>query len=422
FGIDVVIVRVLFAVACLASGAGAIVYVLGWLVIPGEVVGGAGSAALAGADGGDGTAAPGSVSIARAALGDRRGMALCLAYVPVLIIVLLLGSALGVSWIWSITWPTFLCVAGLTLIWRNGPAEDRATLTRAVRPVLSVGDARGRSWAQVALWAVVGAGLLFAGLELLLRHRAPAAALWPIGGVVLVLAGVIVVFGPWWLRVARDLVVERQARARAEERADMAARVHDSVLQTLALIQRRADEPADVLRLARAQERELRTWLFEGQAPGGGETTTLAAGVKGIQDEVEADHGIKVEAVTVGDCELDEGLRTLLAAGKEATVNAAKWSKAPSVSLFVELRDQAVLLFVRDRGVGFNPEKVSPDRRGLSESIRGRMGRAGGSAVIRSSPGEGTEVILELPRPGPGDGSPPYRRSGASGRSRPSGG
>jgi signal transduction histidine kinase len=209
-----------------------------------------------------------------------------------------------------------------------------------------------------------------------------------------------VVLGPWWLGIARGLVVERQARIRAEERADMAARLHDSVLQTLALIQRRASDPQQVTQLARAQERELRAWLFDGQAPGslGGDGMTLAAGVRLIQQEVEAQHGIAVEAVTVGDCELDDDLAALLAAAREATVNAGKWSGADVVSLFAEVEPAEVSLFVRDRGRGFDPAAVPSDRRGLAESIHGRMARRGGSATVRSVQGEGTEVSLTMPR------------------------
>jgi signal transduction histidine kinase len=189
--------------------------------------------------------------------------------------------------------------------------------------------------------------------------------------VALVLAAIVVVLGPWWLRIARDLVVERQARVRAEERAEMAARVHDSVLQTLALIQRRADEPQQVIQLARAQERELRSWLFDGRAPGsmGEAGLTVAAGVRLIQQEVEAQHGVAVEAVTVGDCELDDNLSALLAAAREATVNAVKWSGAQVVSIFAEVEPAEVSLFVRDRGRGFDPEAVPADRKGLAESV-----------------------------------------------------
>jgi signal transduction histidine kinase len=209
----------------------------------------------------------------------------------------------------------------------------------------------------------------------------------------------VVVLGPWWLRVGRDLVAERQARIRAEERADVASRVHDSVLQTLALIQRRAAEPQQVIQLARAQERELRSWLFDGRAPGSlAADTTFAAGLRLIQGEVEAQHGVAVEVVTVGDCVLNEGLEALLAAAREATVNAAKWSGVQVISLYAEVEPTEVSLFVRDRGRGFDPAAVPADRKGLSESVHARMARHGGTSSIRSVPGEGTEVRLTIPR------------------------
>jgi signal transduction histidine kinase len=222
----------------------------------------------------------------------------------------------------------------------------------------------------------------------------------PLAGVVLVIAGIVVGLGPWWLRIARDLVVERQARIRAEERADVASRVHDSVLQTLALIQRRADDPQQVVQLARAQERELRSWLFDGRAPGSmtGEATALAAGIRLIQQDVEAQHGIAVEAVTVGDCDLDDDLAAMLAAAREATVNAAKWSGATVVSLFAEVEPEQACIYVRDRGRGFDPAQVPADRKGLAESVHARMARRGGTAAVRSVVGEGTEVALSMPR------------------------
>jgi signal transduction histidine kinase len=210
----------------------------------------------------------------------------------------------------------------------------------------------------------------------------------------------VVLLGPWWLRIARDLVVERQARIRAEERADIATRVHDSVLQTLALIQRRADQPQQVIALARAQERELRSWLFDGRPPGSiDKATTLAGGIRQIQQEVEAQHGVAVEAVTVGDCALDDDLAALLAAAREATVNAVKWSGAPVVSLFAEVEPAEVSVFVRDRGKGFDPAAVPADRKGLAESVRARMARHGGTANIRSAPDQGTEVSLSMKSP-----------------------
>jgi signal transduction histidine kinase len=349
--------------------------------------------------------------IIRKAIHDRRGLTLVAAVVPILVAAMLLASALRASWLSNYTSPVAVGVACLILIWRNAPAEERAALERAARPFLSVGRP-GRSLWQVALWAVIGAGAAAAGLVLLLDHRTKAV-LWPIGGVLLVLAGIVVIFGPWWLRIARDLVVERQARAVAEERADIAARVHDSVLQTLALIQRRAADPARVTALARAQERELRSWLFEGKAPGSldGEATSFSTGLASIERDVEAAHGIKVEAVTVGDCPLDESVEALLAATREATVNAAKWSGSPTVQIFAEAGADAISVFVRDRGAGFDPAAVSPDRKGVAESIRGRMARAGGSATVKSAPGAGTEVVLELPRLAAG-----RRQHGGNGR------
>lgn len=188
----------------------------------------------------------------------------------------------------------------------------------------------------------------------------------------------------------------------------MASRVHDSVLQTLALIQHRAAEPQQVIQLARAQERELRSWLFDGRAPGSlGADTTFAGGVRLIQSDVEAQHGVTVEVVTVGDCALDEDLQAMLAAAREATVNAAKWSGVQVISIYAEVEAAEVSLFVRDRGRGFDPMVVPADRRGVSESIRARMTRHGATATVQSVPGEGTEVRLTMTRAVGVGASPP---------------
>jgi signal transduction histidine kinase len=378
-GIDVTIVRVGLVLFGLASGTGVAAYVLAWLFVPVE-----------GED----------ENIAQRALEDRRGLTLAIGLLPVLVVVFILGTVLGAGWIDSITWAAGISVAGLILLWRNGPAEDRAVLQRLAQPVMQLVVPDGRSWARISVRAVVGAALLAGGLFCLLVGHPSHLLVRSLGGVILVIAAFVVVFGPWWLGLARDLVVERQARALAEARANMATRVHDSVLQTLALIQRRADDPQQVAKLARAQERELRSWLFSGSVPGegDGDHETVAAAVQRIQREVEADHGITVEVVTVGDCELDDNLRELLAAAKEATVNSAKWSGAEVVSLFAEVEARDVSVFVRDRGRGFDPEAVAPDRKGVSESVYGRMSRHGGTAEVRSAPGEGTDVALKMPR------------------------
>jgi len=170
------------------------------------------------------------------------------------------------------------------------------------------------------------------------------------------------------------------------------------VLQTLALIQRRADDPQKVIQLARLQERELRSWLFEGRSPDDAEEITVADGVRQIQQDIESRYGVPVEAVTVGDCDLDENLSALLAAAREATVNAAKWSGASVISLFAEVEPVEVSIVVRDRGKGFDPGSVPEDRKGLAESVHGRMTRRGGTATVTSAPGEGTKVTLKMPR------------------------
>jgi signal transduction histidine kinase len=376
-GIDVTVIRIGFVVASLLSLFGVAAYVVAWLLLPAE-----------GADG----------NIGSKALADRRGIALAAGLGSLLCVLFFIASTLGAGWLGSLAWPLVISVVGITLIWRNSPADEQAVLHRLAEPLLSLAEGNRRS--RSLLRMVAAALLLIVGLGLLLAGRTTHALLRPLAGVVFVVAAIVIGLGPWWLRIARDLVIERQARARAEERADMAARVHDSVLQTLALIQRRADQPQQVIQLARAQERELRSWLFDGPPPDSvaGQAMTLAAGVRLIQQEVEAQHEIAVEAVTVGDCELDDDLSALLAAAREATVNAAKWSGAPIVSLFAEVEPTEVVLFVRDRGRGFDPETVPGDRKGLAESIHARITRRGGSATIRSAPGEGTEVSLVMPR------------------------
>jgi signal transduction histidine kinase len=373
-GLDLTLIRLALVLLGLVTfGYAFVAYVLFWLVVP-----------VAGADS----------SIAARVKEDRRGIALAVGLGSMLIAVLVLVGAIGGKWVGTVGWPLIISVVGLVLIWRNSPASERVTMRHLVEPLLGL-TGGGRSWI-VARLSVAGV-LLIAGVSILVSVHG-SISLLPLGGVALVIAAVAVVLGPWWLRIAQDLVAERRARIRAEERADMAARVHDSVLQTLAMIQRRADQPQQVIQLARAQERELRAWLFDGRAPGSLDDMTLAAGVRQIQQEVEAQHGVSVEAVTVGDCELDDDLSALLAAAREATVNAAKWSGVGVVSLFAEVEPASVSVYVRDRGKGFDPAAVPGDRKGLAESIHARMARRGGSATVRSTPGQGTEVSLTMPR------------------------
>ena len=382
-------VRIALAVAALVSSGWAVpFYVLGWLLIPARGQ----------------TPAPGDQvpadqpTIASRARHDAPGLALAVALASLLAVFLLLAGPLNDGAIASYLWPQVISVAGLTLIWRNASASEQAALRRLVAPLESFGTG-GRANRRATRLRIAGAAVLLAGgLGWLLSLHGGTALLQPLGGFLLVAAAFVLLLGPWWLRIARDLVLERQARARAEERSDIAARVHDSVLQTLALIQRRADDPQAVVQLARAQERELRSWLFEGRAPGDAVASSFAEGVRQIQREVEARHGVPVEVVTVGDCPLDPGLSALLAAAREATVNAAKWSGAAVISVYAEVEADKVSVAVRDRGTGFDPAAVPADRKGVAESIRGRMSRHGGTATVQSAPGEGTKVTLELDR------------------------
>ena len=378
-GFDVTVIRSAFVVTALLSGGlVALVYLVAWLMVP---------------------AAGAESNIASKAVTDRRGIALALAVLSLLVVVIPLTSPINPGWVGSFATFAVINAAALVLIWRNGAEDERAVLRHLAEPLtgLSTGTRRRGLLARIVIALI----LAIAGVATLASARASVKLLAPLTGALLVLSALTVLLGPWWLRIARDLVVERAARIRAEERADVATRVHDSVLQTLALIQRRADQPQQVIQLARAQERELRSWLFDGRPPGSidGERT-FAGGIRLIQQEVEAQHEIAVETVTVGDCELDDDLTALLAAAKEATVNAAKWSGAKVVSLFAEVEPTEVSLFVRDRGRGFDPAAVPGDRKGLAESVRARMARHGGSAAVRSSQGEGTEVSLTMPRAG----------------------
>jgi signal transduction histidine kinase len=214
-----------------------------------------------------------------------------------------------------------------------------------------------------------------------------------------VLAGAAIVLTPWWLRLVRVLSDERAALARESVRADMAAHLHDSVLQTLALIRARADQPAEVSRMARAQERELREWLYDDRSEPG---TSLAAALRGVVGEVEDGRAVAIDAVVVGDRVPDADTEALLQATREALVNAVVHGKPP-VSLYLEVAPDAVEVFVRDRGDGFDLAAVPLDRFGVRESIMGRVRRRGGTATVTSRPERGTEVHLRIPVRAEGD-------------------
>jgi signal transduction histidine kinase/phage shock protein PspC (stress-responsive transcriptional regulator) len=370
-GIDPIVLRVVFIAATAAGGIGVLLYALAWILVPAEGEPRAGGLRIPRVPGG------------RDSWSVAGGMGL-------LVLALLLLFRQWGLWIGDgLVWPVVLAAAGGALIWRQSAnAADPAPAAEAPAR-RGGGNALGRAALGVAL--VVGAALLFLYFNDALR---PARdVLLPV--VVVVVAGALIL-APWWIRLVRGLADERAERIRSQERAELAAHLHDSVLQTLALMQRRAENPREVAGLARRQERELRAWLNGGRPLG--ERGTLAAALELAAAEVEDDHGVAVDVVTVGDCPLDAGAEAIVAAAREALVNAAKFAGPEPVSVYAEVGDERVEVFVRDRGPGFDPGAVPDDRRGVRESIVGRMRRHGGDAVVHSGAGAGTEIELRLER------------------------
>ncbi len=299
-----------------------------------------------------------------------------------------------------LVWPAAIAALGAGLVLTRVGEQDRARWAEAASrlPGNPVEVLRGGR----ALWLriVVGTGLLMLGIASFLAANDAFSAVGQVGIAVLATAlGLAVVFAPWIVRLVRQLRNERRERIRSEERADMAAHLHDSVLQTLALIQRHADVPDESRSLARRQERELRAWLYDGRGRAGadGDAATLARALEQMTDEVEADHrGVAVDVVMVGDCALDPRVEAMVRAVREAVVNAAVHSGASEVSVYAEVAGGRVEAYVRDRGRGFDPAAVGDDRQGIAQSIVGRMARHGGRAVVTSAAGQGTEVIFEM--------------------------
>jgi signal transduction histidine kinase len=327
-GVDVTLVRLVFALLALAGGAGIVLYLALW----------AWSAA------------------------DRPRWAILL----LLAAGSLLLGALGVSG---------RGVAGIVLV--------AAGLALALRQGGSFRPDAPLSYGGIAL-AALGAILLLQGGNAPTRLLAPGA----------VAGALVLVGGPWLWRLALERDEERSARIRTDERADVAARVHDSVLQTLALIQRHAGEPRRVASLARRQERELRGWLYAAQ-PLGDDGSSLVAALSAAAADVEELHGVRIELASAGDARPENAL---VLAAREAMTNAAKFAGVEEIDVYADVLADEIAVFVRDRGAGFDPAAVPEDRQGIRDSIKGRLERAGGTAVITSAPGAGTEVELRLPR------------------------
>jgi signal transduction histidine kinase len=291
-----------------------------------------------------------------------------------------------------VVWPLLLGALGVSLVWRP-PAGA------AGRREQSAGRERRRSalgrHARTLLRLVFGGLLvLFASAGLLHAAMVLRSLGDAVGAAAIVATALGLLVAPWFVRLGGNLATERAARIREQERAEVAAHLHDSVLQTLALIQKRAGEPRAVAALARRQERELRSWLLE--RPNGAGAESLRAALERAAAEVEELHGVPIEAVVVGDGRLDVHLEALVGAAREAMTNAAKFAGADHIDLYAEVGAERVEVFVRDRGAGFQPDAIGADRRGVRDSIVGRVERHGGRARIRSAPGEGTEVELAM--------------------------
>src|SRR6185436_8506187 len=378
YGIDVSLVRLAFVIATAAGGVGLAAYALGWLVIPA----------------GDSGPARVRIRTGRAAVEVAVGTAF------LLLAVLLTFRALGIWFSDAVVWPLVLIAGGGALIWRQsmggasaaGPEAPPTVEPRpgqpAVRETTRAAVAISRTGLGIAL--VVAAGIVF--LQATGALGAARDVLLAVTAAVVVLG---VIFAPWVARLVRSLTEERAERIRSQERAEVAAHLHDSVLQTLALVQQRSDDPRAVAALAR-QERELRAWLAGRPAPG--QSSRLASALEAAAAEVEEQHGVPVEVVVVGDRDLDQAHEAVVAAAREAMTNAAKFGGGSPVDVYAESDGGRTQVFVRDRGPGFDPDAVPEDRRGLRESIYGRMGRHGGHAVVHSSPGAGTEVELVIER------------------------
>ncbi|MET8173033.1 PspC domain-containing protein [Streptomyces clavifer] len=386
-GLPVAWVRFVFLGLFFADGLGALLYAVFWIVVP------------LGVGGVETTRSVFETSVFETAPDGRRRLRKPDKGQVFALVALLVGAVVFVgnvdmgSEADRYIWPTLLIGAGSVLVWRQADNARRARWIEVGRRRRVLQLARG----------LAGVALVGLGLAVFMVVRGSAAQLGNVlTAAIAVLTGIALLAGPYLVRMTQDLSEERLMRIRAQERAEVAAHVHDSVLHTLTLIQRSADDGGEVRRLARAQERELRNWLYNPEGTGkdeDDEPTTLAEAVKRAAAEVEDKHGVPLEVVVVGDCPLDEKLAAQMQAAREAMVNAAKYGgEGGAVQVFAEVEGRTVFVSVRDRGPGFDLDAVPDDRMGVRESIIGRMQRNGGTARLRSVPGGGTEVELEMER------------------------
>ncbi|MFE6227199.1 PspC domain-containing protein [Streptomyces sp. NPDC057854] len=381
-GLPVAWVRAVFAVLVFTEGLGLLLYAVFWIVVPLGLAGRAEPLSLFE------RTEDGRRRLRKPDRGQIVALVALAAGASVFIANLRIDGETG-----RYVWPTMLIGLGVVLVWRQADNARRDTWTGR-----TVGQGRGFHLVR----GLVGVALVGTGLAVFVVVRGSVAQIGTaLTAAVAVLTGIALLAGPWLIRMSQDLSAERTLRIRAQERAEVAAHVHDSVLHTLTLIQRNADDAGEVRRLARAQERELRNWLYRPEGSGGDdeEPETLAEAVKRAAAEVEDKHGVPLEVVVVGDCPLDEKLTAQMKAAREAMVNAAKYGgEGGAVQVYAEVEGRTVFVSVRDRGPGFDLDEVPEDRMGVRESIIGRMQRNGGTARLRAVPGGGTEVELEMER------------------------
>jgi signal transduction histidine kinase/phage shock protein PspC (stress-responsive transcriptional regulator) len=384
-GVPVLWVRAGFLVAAVLGGSGIMFYAGLWLVLPGDSL--------------QDHNAPGLESATRQGRRPGRIRRLADSGPAIALVALGLGMVLTAEAIFGnglVIWAVVLAVLGFGLLWRQADEAQRSRWldqSEKLNPVRAVFGSGG--WAS---YLRVGAGFVLVVCAVALfavRHGRVSDVYDVLISAALGVVGLGITLGPWIWRLTNDLAVERAERVRTQERADLAAHLHDSVLQTLALIQKNAADAPTVARLARSQERDLRAWLFDTTPEG---ERTLAGALREVVREIEDTYRVDVELVTVGDVDLDEQLSPIVAATREAVTNAAKHAGTPAVDIYAEVTPDGLEVFVRDRGCGFDPQAVPDDRQGVRNSIVDRMVRHGGTAEIRSTPETGTEVRLKLPR------------------------
>lgn len=373
FGVGVLYVRLAFVVATWLSGVGIIAYLLLWRFLPLRQP----------------ELTPGLEAATRQGLRtnpNRTGTSeilqtLAIGTVGVGVLLFLQVTGRGISD--ALVGPALVAVIGLTVIWRQ---FDDVAWRRWMRQTSGMGFAV----------RIAAGGLLIAlaAIYFLTQERGWGAMVDLASALGVALIGLALILGPWITKLLGDLTEERRALVRSQERADVAAHLHDSVLQTLALLQKNSGDQAAVATLARRQERELRAWLYGTDEQAG---DSLVAALRASAADVEDAHQVPVEVIAVGDAPLDPDISAVAKAAREAMINAAKHAKVDRIDVYAEATKETVQVFVRDRGVGFNVDKIAEDRMGVRGSIVDRVERHGGTVTIRSKRGQGTEVAMTVP-------------------------